>query len=193
MTELEAERKLSDRKKRVTNKRGPTSMGYTLPEMQAVFVLASCGHSKWTIATRSGMGIKKFNKACEADEKLSDAFNGGLAEEEHKIIKALLKSAYDPKNSKQVTSGTTLLKKRHGFTDGRSVAPDVSVTVNNTLKLFEPMSESKYTKLVTAAAEHAGNHPVLIEHDPVSEAARIENLDPIASVKAKQRAERTRS
>lgn len=167
MTPRTAEEKLAARKKRTHGKPGPLALNFTLPEIAAVHCLAAHGHTSGTIATRSGLSIKQFRKARERDERLSDALIAGRAEERLKINGALLKTALDPKNPRQVQAAVSLLKARHGYVDGGK-GGGVDVTVNNTLSIPAPLDERKYKRLITEAAKDT--RPVLIEHDTSDDA-----------------------
>ena len=159
MTPKVAEEKLIARRKRVATKRGPKSLGFTITEQDAVRCLAAHTHSQTTIATRAGMSARDFRRACEADSKLRDAFDAGVAEERLKLDSALFKTALDSKNPRQVQAAMSLLKSRHGLTEGGGAS--VSVNVNNVLALPSPQDARKYIATVKRIAAQT---PTVIEH-----------------------------
>lgn len=177
MTPRTAEEKLAARKKRTHGKPGPLALNFTLTEIAAVRTLAAHGHTSATIASRSGLSIKQFRKARERDERLSDALEAGRAEERLKINGALLKTALDPKNPRQVQAAVSLLKARHGYVDGGK-GGGVEVNVANTISLPGPLDERKYKRLITEAAKET--RPVMIEHDTSADApAKRLPVDPV--------------
>lgn len=159
MTPKTAEAKLMDRRKRVATKRGPQSASFTMIERDAVQCLAAHAHSQTTIAARAGMSARQFQRACESDTKLRDAYDAGIAEERLRIDSALLKTALDSKNPRQVQAAMSLLKSRHGLTEGGGGS--VSVNVQNVLALPPPQDSRKYQSIIKRVAAQT---PTVIEH-----------------------------
>ena len=159
MTPKVAEAKLIDRRKRVITNRGPQSRGFTIIERDAVRCLASHAHSQQTIANLAGMSLAHFKRSMESDSKLREAYDAGISEERFRIDSALLKTALDSRNPRQVQAAMSLLKSRHGVTDGGGLS--VAVQVNNILSLPSPQDARKYQAVIKRIAKQA---PATIEH-----------------------------
>ncbi len=173
MTPKVAEEKLIERRKRVITNRGPHKRGFTIIERDAVRCLASHAHSQQTIANRAGMSLAHFKREFESDSKLREAYDAGIAEERLSIDTALLKTALDSRNPRQIQAAVSLLKSRHGYTDGGGVS--VAVQVNNILSLPSPQDTRKYQAVIKRVAKQA---PATIEHDASLSGPRIA-LDPV--------------
>jgi hypothetical protein len=183
MTPKEAEKHLLERHKRVElRKGGAPSLKFTRLEKLAVQCLAAHAHTQATIANRAHMSIKQLSKAFEGDPELREAYDQGIAEERLRIDTALLKTATDGKNPRQVQAAMSLLKSRHGVTEGGGKG--VSVQVNNVLALPSPQDSRKYLSTVKRVAARA---PVTVEHAPQEQdRAPIKRVDPVAAVRAAQ-------
>jgi hypothetical protein len=185
VTPKTAEAKLIERKRK-KRRTGPMPLSFTIPEIDAVRTLAAHGHSQATIASRAGLTSKQFKKAREKDERLDEAMIAGRAEEKLRITTALLKTATDSSNPRQVQAAVTLAKMRHGFRDG-SGGGGVEVNVTNQLAIPGPLDARTYRKLVADAVK---DRPVLIEQkDDEARPLRLPD-DPVGSVLSKRRESR---
>lgn len=181
-----AEEKLAARKKRFLKRPGPTSLAFTITEIDSVRSLAAHGHTSATIATRAGLTSKQFRKAREKDETLSEALVAGKAEERLRITTALLKTATDPSNPRQVQAAVTLAKMRHGFVDGK--AGGVEVNVANTIALPGPLDPRTYKKLIRESDN--ARAPMIIEHASEDDLSRRAPVDPVAAALSKRKESR---
>lgn len=181
MTPKQAEAILIARKQRVSgNKGGAESLAFSKQEREAIRHLAAQAHSQGTIANRAGITLAQLKRAFEMDTLLREAYDAGIAEERLKIDQALLKTALDSKNPRQVQSAMSLLKSRHGLTEGGGKS--VSVNVNNVLALPSPQDFRKYQSIMKRVTKLA---PTVIEHAPQG-TPRIA-VDPIKAVREKQK------
>lgn len=181
MTPKQAEAHLLERHKRVElRKGGPPSLKFTRMEKLAVQCLAAHAHTQATIANRAHMSVQQLAKAFDGDPALREAYDQGIAEERLRIDTALLKTALDTKNPRQVQACMSLLKSRHGVTEGGGKG--VSVQVNNVLALPSPQDARKYQSMIKRVAKNA---PTMIEQEATPPGPRVE-VDPIQAVKDSQ-------
>lgn len=183
MTPKAAEEKLLARHKRVSQRKsGPASLQFTITEKQAVRTLAAQGHSQGTIASRAKMSLSQLKRAFESDPELREAFDQGLAEERLVLDQALLKTARDSKNPRQVQAVMSLLKSRHGYREGSLSGTQVNVQVNNNLPA--PLDPRKFAALMKRIEKQGA--PEVIEVTPEPRPVNV-SIDPVAAVKADQR------
>ena len=183
MTKTEAEKRLQERRKRCARKRGPMSVSFTATELLAVIALASQGRTQETIARDAGLSLSNFKRAFESDEKLRDSWLIGKAIRREQRIDDL------EKQSRRGNTRATelLLRYEHGDAGPQTARQGGNaVTVNINANTIPPAQDGRtYAALMKRIQK--GNAPTLIEHD---EPERPVIVDPIASVKAKQRQER---
>lgn len=182
MNRTDASAKLQARRRRTARRRGPASQQFTAIECEAIRVLSSHGKTQESLARDSGLSIKQFRTAMEKDEKLRDAWDVGKAVRREKRIAEL--EAQSRKGNVRATE--LLLRYEHRDAGPQTQRGGTDVTVNINANTIPPAQDGRtYAALMKRIQK--GNAPTLIEH---GEPERPVIVDPIASVKAKQRQER---
>lgn len=182
MTKNEAEKRLSERRKRCKRKRGPMSISFTISELRAVAVLSAAGRTQETISQAAGLSLSSFRRAFENNEELRDAWLIGKAIRREQRIDDLEKQS----KKGNVRATELLLRYEHGDAGPQTARQGGgAVTVNINANTVPPAQDGRsYAALMKRIQK--GNGTALIEH--VSPEQPV-ILDPIEAVKLKQRQE----
>ncbi len=187
MNKTEAEKRLQERRKRTARKRGPAGLSFTASELLAVVALSAQGRTQQTVARSAGLSLSSFKRALEGDEKLRDSWDIGKAERREKRIREL-----EAQSIKGNTRATELLLRYEHRDSGPQTAGNGrgSTDINININADSPKAiDGRTYSAALLRSQHGAKPSNIIEHAPATEPL---DLDPIASVKARQKKERER-